>query len=129
MLFEEIIKYGVVSTGADHPVEVNGRYVMAPSPIPKFDNPKMSHSEALLLFGAGREKKIYAIPPFTDVASLDFDDHPFERENFKNVSCRLCGATNVFMDELIDESSGEAVYQCSDSNYCLTNLNRRKNDG
>ena len=57
---------------------VNGRYLMAPSPIPKFDNPKMDMSPALQLFGAGREKRIYAMPPYTTVKSLDFEDHPFE---------------------------------------------------
>lgn len=57
MLFEQIMKYGRMATGADHPVRTAGRYVMAPSPIPKFDNPKMDHSEALILLGAGREKK------------------------------------------------------------------------
>lgn len=41
MLFEQIRKYGQMATGADHPVRTAGRYVMAPSPIPKFDNPKM----------------------------------------------------------------------------------------
>ena len=57
MLFEQIIKYGTISTGADHPVLVNDRYVMAPSPIQKFDNHKMNDSEALILLGARREKK------------------------------------------------------------------------
>ena len=52
---------------------------MDPSPIPKFDNPKMNDCAALQLFGAGREKRIYAIPPYTQVVSLDFEDHPFER--------------------------------------------------
>ncbi len=33
-------------------------------------------SPALMLFGAGREKRLYAVPPFTRVASLDFEDHP-----------------------------------------------------
>ena len=33
---------------------------------------------ALQLFGAGREKRIYAVPPYTEVRSLDFEDHPFE---------------------------------------------------
>lgn len=32
-LFDQIVKYGTTTTGADHPVLVNGRYVMAPSPI------------------------------------------------------------------------------------------------
>src|SRR4051794_35608313 len=52
MLFEQIMKYGSMTTGADHPVMVHDRYVMAPSPIPRFDNPKMHESEALILLGA-----------------------------------------------------------------------------
>ena len=42
---------------------VNQRYLMSPSPIPAFDNPKMHMMPALQLFGAGREKRIYAMPP------------------------------------------------------------------
>ena len=57
VLFEEIIRHGRMTTGSDHPVEVQGRYVSAPSPIPKFDNPKLHYSQALILFGAGREKE------------------------------------------------------------------------
>ena len=49
-----------------------GRYVMDPSPIPKFDNPKMDDCAALQLFGAGREKRIYAVPPHTRVAQPGF---------------------------------------------------------
>jgi alpha-D-ribose 1-methylphosphonate 5-phosphate C-P lyase len=30
---------------------VNQRYIMSPSPIPKFDNPKMHMNPALQLFG------------------------------------------------------------------------------
>ena len=37
---------------------------MDPSPIPKFDNPKMEMA-AIQLFGAGREQRIYALPPYT----------------------------------------------------------------
>ena len=55
----------VISPPYAYPVKVNGRYVMDPSPIPKFDNPKMNMMPALQLFGAGREKRIYAVPPFT----------------------------------------------------------------
>ncbi|RDW15760.1 carbon-phosphorus lyase complex subunit PhnJ [Oceanobacillus arenosus] len=123
MLFEQIMKYGQTATGADHPVYVNNRYVMAPSPIPRFDNPKMHQSEALILLGAGREKKIYAVPPYTDVASLAFDDYPFAVESFEGKHCHLCGATNVFMDELIDHSTGETIYQCNDTSYCMERLN------
>ncbi len=123
MLFEQIMKYGSMSTGADHPVLVYGRYVMAPSPIPRFDNPKLTCSKALILLGAGREKKIYAVPPYTEVVSLAFDDYPFRVESFENKKCRICGATEVFMDEIIDEKTGMASYQCNDTSYCLKKLN------
>jgi alpha-D-ribose 1-methylphosphonate 5-phosphate C-P lyase len=123
MLFEQIMKYGSMSTGADHPVLVHDRYVMAPSPIPRFDNPKMNFSKALILLGAGREKKVYAVPPYTKVKSLAFEDHPFEVENFHGKKCRLCGASGVYMDELTDDKTGETYYQCNDTSYCLKRLN------
>lgn len=123
VLFEEIIRYGHMATGADHPVMVHDRYVMAPSPIPRFDNPKLHMSEALILLGAGREKKIYAVPPYTKVQSLDFEDHPFEQERFEGKSCRLCGATSVFLDEIEDRAQGITYCQCNDSDWCLQRLN------
>ena len=78
-LYEDIARHGHIATTYAYPVKVDGRYVMDPSPTPKFDNPKMNDCAALQLFGAGREKRIYAIPPYTSVVSLDFEDHPFER--------------------------------------------------
>jgi alpha-D-ribose 1-methylphosphonate 5-phosphate C-P lyase len=126
MLFEQIMKYGSTATGADHPAMVHDRYVMAPSPIPRFDNPKMNHSEALILLGAGREKKIYAVPPYTKVVSLDFADYPFRVEIFAGKCCRLCDATDVFLDELFDEQTGETYHQCNDTSHCLERLNVRE---
>lgn len=126
LLFEQIMKYGKTATGADHPVFVNDRYVMAPSPIPRYDNPKLHQSEALILFGAGREKKIYAVPPYTDVASLAFDDYPFQVESFEGKSCHLCGAEDVFLDEIVHEETNETIYQCNDTSYCLERLNKKQ---
>lgn len=126
MLFEKIMKHGNVSTSADHPVFVHDRYVMSPSPIPRFDNSKMNYSKALILLGAGREKKIYAIPPYTKVTSLAFEDYPFEVENFKDKQCRLCKATGVYLDELVDEGTGEVFYQCNDTSYCLMRMNKNE---
>jgi len=123
VLFEKIMKFGKMTGGAAHPVFVHDRYVMSPSPIPKYDNPRLDHSEGIQLFGAGREKKIYAIPPYTKVVSLAFDDYPFEVENQEGRVCHLCGATGVFFDELEDESTHEVYYQCNDSSYCLKRLN------
>ncbi|MFC4402249.1 alpha-D-ribose 1-methylphosphonate 5-phosphate C-P-lyase PhnJ [Gracilibacillus xinjiangensis] len=128
MLFEQIMKFGKTATQADHPVFVNDRYVMAPSPIPRFDNPKLNDSEALILLGAGREKKIYAIPPHTDVTSLAFEDYPFTVEDFKGECCHVCGATDVSLDELIDEESGRTIFQCNDTSYCIARLNHQERE-
>jgi len=117
MLFEEIQRYGTLAGGSDHPVTVAGRYVMAPSPIPRFDNPKLHFSRGTILLGAGREKKIYAVPPFTQVVSLAFDDYPFRVENFDGKRCLFCGSTGVFLDE-IPGADGSAVYQCNDTGFC-----------
>lgn len=117
-LFDQIVRFGHTTTGADHPVLVNGRYVMAPSPIPRFDNMKLHDADNLTLFGAGREKKIYAVPPHTEVVPLDFEDYPFTVEAFEGKRCRLCGAEGVYLDEIADEASGQAVYQCNDTAHC-----------
>ncbi|MDR1330122.1 MAG: alpha-D-ribose 1-methylphosphonate 5-phosphate C-P-lyase PhnJ [Oscillospiraceae bacterium] len=117
-LYESIVRTGDIELGADYPVMVEGRYMMLPSPIPRFDNPKLNMSPALFLFGAGREKKIYALPPYSRVESIAFDDHPFKPEDVSGRVCRLCGAENVYFDELFDSETGERMFQCSDSGYC-----------
>ena len=116
-LYEDIARYGHIATTYDYPVIVNGRYLMRPSPIPKFDNPKMDMNPALMLFGAGREKRIYAVPPYTTVRSLDFEDHPFAIETW-DTSCALCGATDAFLDEVITDDRGGKMFVCSDSDHC-----------
>ncbi|PAU77295.1 alpha-D-ribose 1-methylphosphonate 5-phosphate C-P-lyase PhnJ [Halomonas salipaludis] len=118
-LYEDIARYGHIATTYAYPVKVDGRYVMDPSPIPKFDNPKLHQSDALMLFGAGREKRLYAIPPYTRVESLDFEDHPFEIQRWDE-SCALCGSRESFLDEVITDDAGGRMFVCSDTDYCLT---------
>lgn len=116
-LFEDLAHYGHISSTYDYPVLVNGRYIMSPSPIPKFDNPKMHQNPALQLFGAGREKRIYSVPPYTNVESLGFEDHPFEVQRWQAV-CELCGSNESFLDEVIMDDQGKKMFVCSDSDYC-----------
>jgi alpha-D-ribose 1-methylphosphonate 5-phosphate C-P lyase len=118
-LYEDITRFGHVAISYDYPVMVNRRYLMAPSPIPAFDNPKMHMMPALQLFGAGREKRIYAIPPYTDVRSLDFDDHPF-RTTRAPQSCALCGAADSYLDEVVTDDQGGRMFVCSDTDHCET---------
>jgi alpha-D-ribose 1-methylphosphonate 5-phosphate C-P lyase len=117
-LYEDIVRFGHVATTYDYPVMVDGRYLMAPSPIPKFDNPKMSMNAALQLFGAGREKRIYAVPPWTRVEILAFEDHPFEIQRWSE-PCALCGDTASFLDEVITDDVGGRMFVCSDTDHCL----------
>ncbi len=123
-LYEHIARYGHIATTYDYPVLVNGRYVMSPSPIPKFDNPKMHMNPALQLFGAGREKRIYAVPPFTTVESLAFEDHPFTVPRWDS-PCALCGATDSYLDEVITDDRGTRMFVCSDSHYCTVRQQAR----
>lgn len=116
-LYEDIAINGRISKTYAYPVKVDGRYVMDPSPTPKFDNPKMHMSDALQLFGAGREKRIYAVPPYTEVVSLDFEDYPFEVQTFEQ-DCALCGAHGVYLDEVVLDDKGGRMFVCSDTDHC-----------
>ncbi|MGQ7262098.1 alpha-D-ribose 1-methylphosphonate 5-phosphate C-P-lyase PhnJ [Vreelandella sp. V005] len=116
-LYEDIARHGHIATTYAYPVKVDERYVMDPSPIPKFDNPKLDMNEALMLFGAGREKRLYAIPPYTQVKSLDFEDHPFEIQSWDE-ACALCGASDSYLDEVITDDQGGRMFVCSDTDYC-----------
>ena len=116
-LYEDIAHNGRISKTYAYPVKVDSRYVMDPSPTPKFDNPKMHMSDALQLFGAGREKRIYAVPPYTEVVSLDFEDYPFEVQKFDQ-NCALCGAHGVYLDEVVLDDKGGRMFVCSDTDHC-----------
>ncbi|MEH6368029.1 MAG: alpha-D-ribose 1-methylphosphonate 5-phosphate C-P-lyase PhnJ [Pseudomonas marincola] len=117
-LYEDIATFGHIATSYSYPVTVDDNYVMDPSPIPKFDNPKLHMSPALMLFGAGREKRLYAVPPYTRVESLDFEDHPFEVQSWEH-NCAICGSADSYLDELIVDDAGSKQFVCSDTDYCL----------
>jgi alpha-D-ribose 1-methylphosphonate 5-phosphate C-P lyase len=116
-LYEDIAKHGHIATAYGYPVMVDERYLMSPSPIPAFDNPKMHRMAALQLFGAGREKRIYAVPPYTDVRSLDFEDHPF-RPHRADATCELCASRSSYLDEVVTDDRGGRMFVCSDTDYC-----------
>ena len=118
-LYEDIARHGHIATAYAYPVKVEGRYVMDPSPIPKFDNPKLGNCPAVQLFGAGREARIHALPPWTQVESLDFDDHPFTASKASH-ECDLCGARDSYLDEVITDDRGGRMFVCSDTDFCET---------
>jgi len=117
-----VVRFDEITLSHRYPTRINGHYVIDPSPIPRWDVPRLHQSPALVLLGAGREKKIYAVPPYTVAEPLVFDDIAFRVEDFRNangqrIACRCCGSTVSFLDELIDDA-GKVTHQCSDSAYC-----------
>ena len=112
-LYEDIVRNGFITTSTGYPVLVGGRYVMATSPVPRWDIPRLDQAAHLNLYGAGRERRIYAIPPHTKVEPLTFDDVPFEVEHVPGARCDYCGSDDTF---LVDAPGGR--YVCSDSDWC-----------
>lgn len=102
--------------GASYPVLVHNRYIMSPSPIPRWDTPALHQAAHLTLLSAGREKRLYAVPPYTNVYPLEFDDVPFEVEDQRGWRSQTTGATNKFMNE-IPQADGSSAYELSDTGY------------
>ena len=119
-LYEDTALLAAPSFTHSYPVEVEGGYVMAPSPIPRHDIPRLDGAPFLALFGAGREATVYAVPPYTRVRPLQFSDRPFVAETFP-ASCSLCGATTSYLQA--EENADPRRYVCSDVAWC-----RRRRD-
>ena len=111
-LYEDIVRYGEITISYRYPVMVNDTVLMDPTPIPRHDLRRLHQSPTLYLFGAGREQRIYAIPPWTDVVPLDFEDYRFEVERSPQ-PCALCGSAESFRTEV-----PQAGWFCSDTSYC-----------
>ena len=122
-LYEDLVRFREIRLSSRYPLRIHGRYIMDPSPIPRFDNPRLHRSPALHLFGAGREKRLYAVPPWTDAVSLAFADVPFRVEDFRDDQgrrrrCVRCGADDSYLDECPGPAGGETIWRCSDSERC-----------
>lgn len=88
----------------------------------------MHQCPALQLFGAGREKRLYAIPPYTDVESLDFEDYPFTVQSWDE-ACAICGSTDTYLDEVILDDQGNRMFVCSDTDCCARRAAERDGQG
>lgn len=120
-LYEDIVRNGVITRTTGYPCLVADRYIIATTPIPRWDVPKLHQSNYLSLFGAGREKRIYAIPPHTDVVPLTFDDVPFEVEEVvAECRCGLVGPDSELSAYLVElpDQDGASSWVCSDTDWC-----------
>jgi len=121
-LYEDMVTFHEIAISHRYPARIAGHYVIDPSPIPRWDVPKLNMAACLYLFGAGREKRIYAVPPYTSAEPLSFSDVPFRVEDFKDARgerhrCARCGSAGTFLDELLSPD-GSRTFQCSDTDYC-----------
>jgi alpha-D-ribose 1-methylphosphonate 5-phosphate C-P lyase len=115
-LYEQLVRYGDFVAAASYPVIVHQRYLMSPSPIPRWDTPTLHHAAHLTLLSAGREKRLYAVPPYTDVRPVEFSDHFFSVEKQTAQICCLTGATHKYMNEIPDANGGSR-FTLSDTAY------------
>ncbi|WP_291431229.1 alpha-D-ribose 1-methylphosphonate 5-phosphate C-P-lyase PhnJ [Deinococcus sp.] len=127
-LYEQLVRYGRIVQGASYPSLVHGRYVISPSPIPRWDVPKLHQARHLTILSAGREKRLYAVPPYTDVRPLEFDDIPYAVEDQSGHTCFRTGVTQKFMNEL-PQDDGSALFELSDAGYGEKILNAAEGDG
>lgn len=123
-LYEQMVRSGRVMQGAAYPSLVNGRHVMAPSPIPRWDVPKLHMARHLTILSAGREKRLYAVPPFTRVEPLVFDDVPYRVEDHADLTCNRSGLRGYFMNEL-PQADGSALHEVSDSHLGIKAIRAR----
>jgi alpha-D-ribose 1-methylphosphonate 5-phosphate C-P lyase len=121
-LYEDVVRSRKITLSAGYPTEINTQYIMTPSPIPRWDLPLLHQSRCLTLLGAGREKKIFAVPPYTVSRPLEFEDMRFHVETFETNAgerkvCARCGSHDTFLDEIY-QADGETVFICNDTEYC-----------
>lgn len=123
-LYEQLVRYGKFVTGASYPVMVHKRYLMSPSPIPRWDTPALHQAAHLTLLSAGREKRLYAVPPYTDVYPIEFTDVHFSVEDQTGLVCDLTSATQKFMNE-IPQADGSSRFTISDTGYAAKLLKKK----
>ncbi len=126
-LYEQIVRKGRIMQGAAYPSLVNGRHVMTPSPIPRWDVPKLHMAKHLTFLSAGREKRLFAVPPHTRVEPLVFSDRPYRVEDHGHLVCRRSGVSGYFMNE-IPVDGGASAFEVSDSNLGIKAIRRAEGE-
>ncbi len=126
-LYEQIVRKGRIMQGSSYPSLVNGRHVMTPSPIPRWDAPKLNMAKHLTILSAGREKRIFAVPPYTRVEPLVFSDRPYLVEDHAKITCERSGVSGFFMNELPVDGGGSR-FEVSDSNLGIKAINRAEGE-
>lgn len=121
-LYDDEVRHGGPVTGADYPVLVEGRVLMSPSPIPRFDVLRLNQRPHPVLLGAGRRAKVSALPPYTRVEPLSFDDRTLQPERADG-ACSSCSSTASYRVQSgsrfeLEAAISDGPWQCSDKDAC-----------
>lgn len=117
-LYDAHARIGGARTAADHPVLVDGRHLMSPTPIPRYDVLRLDDRPHPILLGAGRRARLTALPPHTRVEPLAFDDSPLQPETADG-ACWRCGSSGSYRVVVDDR------WSCSDADACRTRSEAR----
>lgn len=115
-LYDAHARLGGPRTGADHPVLVDGVRLMSPSPIPRYDVLRLNRRPHPILLGAGRRARLTALPPYTSVRPLAFDDVALDPEGAAG-PCLYCASSTSYRVPT-DGPDGNLVWCCSDVDAC-----------
>jgi len=63
-LYEDMVKFDEITISHRYPTRINGYYVIDPSPIPRWDVPRLHNSKALIFAGLDKRSIIFVIPPY-----------------------------------------------------------------
>jgi alpha-D-ribose 1-methylphosphonate 5-phosphate C-P lyase len=119
--YEDEVRRGGSPTSAGHPVLVNDRVLMGPSPIPPHDIARLDNLPHPVLFGAGRLARVMALPPHSMVKPLSFADRPFLIPD-PGVACAGCRSVT---SHRVESTVHPGTWWCSDTDFCSTNTNHR----
>lgn len=128
-LYDDEARNGGPRSGADHPVLVEGRTLMSPSPIPRYDVLRLDRRPHPILLGAGRMSRVTALPPYTSVQPLAFDDRPLAPEA-ADAPCPRCGSADSYRvptqtDEATEaDGAPQLQWLCSDTDACRERSDR-----
>ena len=116
-LYDAQARLGGPRTGADHPVLVAGARLMSPSPIPRHDALRLNQRAHPILLGAGRRARLTALPPYTSVEPLAFQDRPLEPER-AGAPCHRCSSSTAYRVPTDGPAAVGPVWCCSDVDAC-----------